>query len=374
MWALYPNQFQYQLRVEINYICGEIELGKSKSSVLTNRKMNKLLWVDVLKGFGMLTVVAGHIYGGEIARNIYIFHMPLFFFISGYLFEPTLEYKKYFIKKVVHLLVPYFSFLLPLYILFADFPSSDAKEITIYFLRPLIGGRMLPSHFGVFWFITCLFLTQQMMNYLIGKVIPKKLHLLVLFMLAVSYANAYLFPQIWFPWNANVIFAAAPIFYIGYLYKKYAFEPNHILLAILGITVIVFSFVYPENFYDMKYAKYGIPIVTLMSSILLILNLKFIAVKLANYQFPCRVLAEIGWASMVIMYLHQPVQIMTKSDFAFDHTLRFLTSIILSYLIYIVLGKFRFGRAFFLGSPKDLEEIFKPLIRRKKASEANNIQ
>lgn len=335
--------------------------------------MNKILWIDVMKGLGMLTVVAGHIYGGEISRNIYIFHMPLFFFISGYLFKPTLEYKKYFTKKIVHLLIPYFSFLIPLYIFFMGFPSLDIKEITIYFARPIIGGRFLGGPFAVFWFVTCLFLTQQIMNYLINKINSKKLLLLMLSMLILSYSNTYIFPKIWLPWNANVIFASAPIFYIGYIYKERTFKMNNILLVILGVAVILLSFAYPQNVYDMKNAKYGIPIITLLSSLILILNIKFISVKISNYKFSYRVLSEIGKASMVIMYLHQPIQILTKSNFSTDCTIRFLAATILSYLIYLVLSKFKFGKAFFLGSHKDLEEFFAPLTKEDKALKANKV-
>jgi fucose 4-O-acetylase-like acetyltransferase len=339
--------------------------------------MKKILWIDLMKGLGMLTVVAGHIYGGEISRNIFIFHMPLFFFISGYLLKPTLEYKKYFTKKVVHLLIPYFSFLIPMYVVLMGFPSLNIKEIIIYISRPIIGGRFLVGAFGVFWFVTCLFLTQQIMNYLINKLNSKKLLLLMLSMLIVSYSNTYVFPKIWFPWNANVIFASAPIFYIGYIYKERTFKMNNVLLTILGISVVLFSFTYPENVYDMKSAKYGIPIITLISSLILILNIKFISVKLSNYKFSYRVLSEIGKASMVIMYLHQPIQMLTNSSFStntlIDATIRFFTATILSYVIYLVLSKFKFGKALFLGSYKDLEEIFSPLIKRNKALKANNV-
>lgn len=335
--------------------------------------MNKVLWIDLMKGLGMITVVAGHVYGGEISRNIFIFHMPLFFFISGYLFKPTLEYKKYFTKKIVHLLIPYFSFLIPLYVFIMGFPSLDSKEITIYFARPIIGGRFLAGSFGVFWFVTCLFLTQQLMNYLINTINSKKLLLLIISMLVLSYSNTYIFPEIWLPWNANVIFASAPIFYIGYIYKVRTFKMNNILLVILGVAVILLSFAYPENVYDMKYAKYGIPIITLISSLILILSVKFISVKLSNYKLSFRVLSEIGKASMVIMYLHQPIQILIHSKFSTDQTIRFLTVTILSYIFYLVLAQLKFGRALFLGSYKDLEEIFRPLIKRNEALKANKV-
>ena len=44
-------------------------------------------WVDILKGMGIIFVCLGHLSPGIFTEtHIYSFHMPLFFFISGYLF------------------------------------------------------------------------------------------------------------------------------------------------------------------------------------------------------------------------------------------------------------------------------------------------
>jgi len=335
--------------------------------------MNKILWIDIMKGLGMLAVVIGHIYVGEISRNIFIFHMPLFFFVSGYLFKPTFEYKNYFFKKVVHLLIPYFSFLIPLYITFTDFPSLDIKEILRYFSRPIIGGVMLNGYFGVFWFVTCLFLTQQIMNYLINKLNSKKLLLLILVILIVSYSNKYMFPQVWLPWNLNVVFHSIPIFYVGYIYKKRNFNINKIFLVLLGFLVILFSFAFPENVYDMKFAEYGIPIITFISSLILILIIKLISIELSNYKLSNYIFSEIGKASMVIMYLHMPIYILTKSYFSKNLTICFLTAIILTYIIHLVLSKFKFGKAFFLGSYMHFKEVWKPLMKFAKQVKAKSV-
>lgn len=40
----------------------------------------RLSWLDVLKGIGIILVVMGHIYSNSIIFNwLYSFHMPLFF-------------------------------------------------------------------------------------------------------------------------------------------------------------------------------------------------------------------------------------------------------------------------------------------------------
>lgn len=47
-------------------------------------------WVDVAKGIGIILVVLGHNQSPDyIIKFIYSFHMPLFFFLSGYLTNPS---------------------------------------------------------------------------------------------------------------------------------------------------------------------------------------------------------------------------------------------------------------------------------------------
>ncbi len=55
--------------------------------VLNKNTRNAVL--DIAKGIGIILVIFGHLTcSGQFARDIvYSFHMPLFFFISGYLFK-----------------------------------------------------------------------------------------------------------------------------------------------------------------------------------------------------------------------------------------------------------------------------------------------
>lgn len=73
--------------------------------------------IDILKGFGILFVVIGHmgmpqLIGGSISTWIYNFHMPLFFAVSGYLSYAKLNmgFAKYAAKKAKNILLPYVFF------------------------------------------------------------------------------------------------------------------------------------------------------------------------------------------------------------------------------------------------------------------------
>ena len=76
----------------------------------------RLQYVDFLKGFAILCVVVGHIAAFNpkcdlLIDFVYSFHMPLFFFISGFLFHKKniVNIQKSIISKVKSLIIPYLS-------------------------------------------------------------------------------------------------------------------------------------------------------------------------------------------------------------------------------------------------------------------------
>lgn len=65
-------------------------------------------YLDIAKGIGIILVLVGHISkNDEINRFLYLFHMPLFFIISGMLYKEKNNFCK---KKIRNLIIPYFCF------------------------------------------------------------------------------------------------------------------------------------------------------------------------------------------------------------------------------------------------------------------------
>ena len=49
----------------------------------------RIEYIDVAKGIGMLLVIMGHAFpAGRITKIIYSLHMPLFFILSGFTVNP----------------------------------------------------------------------------------------------------------------------------------------------------------------------------------------------------------------------------------------------------------------------------------------------
>jgi len=118
--------------------------------------------LDAMKGFGIILVAMGHSLQGSSPqfdenfafRMIYSFHMPLFFFISGYVLQVSLEGKRlapvaYVLTKARTLAVPFLSWYL-IFGLWRGLPSGVglSEYITRFFHEPAYG----------YWFLWTLFL------------------------------------------------------------------------------------------------------------------------------------------------------------------------------------------------------------------------
>ena len=64
---------------------------------------NRLTYMDVAKGFGILCVIAGHMGNETINRFVFSFHMPLFFILSCFCFsnKHLSSFKPYIRKKYI---------------------------------------------------------------------------------------------------------------------------------------------------------------------------------------------------------------------------------------------------------------------------------
>ncbi len=100
----------------------------------------------------------------DFNKLIMVFKMPLFIFVSGYLFNETTSYKKFLIKKIDGLVKPLFSFLISLTILkiiFSYFSSSLSNDLTE--LINALGGAFIFGDLGLvnfaLWFVGALFLS-----------------------------------------------------------------------------------------------------------------------------------------------------------------------------------------------------------------------
>lgn len=315
-------------------------------------KDGQIEWIDALKGIGILCVVAAHVYPGFVSKALYLFHMPLFFFIGGYLLRPKTDLRRYAIDKVRHLLVPYACFLVliypfQLYLIFAGGPPHSLFQAVA---PPFVGGKMLVGPAAVFWFVTCFFATQQTVNFMVVRMKRQKAMIWMGAMLTLGYANSLLLPRLWLPWNLNVVLMAGPIFYAGYLVRQSVVRfPTWAAVALAGVSLVLLSAGHLDV-PDMKSAHYGTPFLALLFSFAWIFVLMAVARGISALPLASHGLRQLGQAAMVIMYAHQSLQLLIKMAVGIDNnTVRFMGAVLGSYLLFLLLQRFPATRMLFLG-------------------------
>jgi len=270
---------------------------------------------DILKGIGITLVVVGHVYSGMTHRLIYVFHMPLFFLVSGYFFRASPTMKECARKMTTRLLIPYLSFLAMIQgsKVANLWSQGDVHAIVKLGPRSVVGGEKLTGATGVFWFITCLYLTALLYQLTAMKWSKNRRTLLsVGLLLLLSVANE-LWPKLWLPWALNVVPASYFFFHAGHLYGMNSWSERTgrslTLLfsgfAFIYLTGIVFM-KWPSM--NMKKATMGWPFVTAFAAVSITYVALLLSRALARWPHIARSLSYLGAASSVVMYLHQTVQ------------------------------------------------------------------
>ncbi len=130
-------------------------------------------WVDVARGYGILLVIYGHFVerlaglGYQAAflqfKFIYAFHVPLFFWLAGYIHGDSPASRPGFLRqRIASRLVPALFFNLiafPLFVL-QDVLVKGGPQPRLYAYSLLSFLRGYPSYNFVMWFVICLFTVE----------------------------------------------------------------------------------------------------------------------------------------------------------------------------------------------------------------------
>lgn len=124
---------------------------------ITGRNIN----VDALKGLLIIFVVIGHTQRGFTHDIIFLFHMPLFFMLSGSLLNREKLIRPAYLKtRSIALLIPYVTYLLLDWI----FVRRDYSISSI--VHVIWGGRALS---GTYWYITCFIAALFLFSFLLRR-------------------------------------------------------------------------------------------------------------------------------------------------------------------------------------------------------------
>ena len=208
----------------------------------------RIHWLDVAKGFAILLVVLGRIsfLPTAIRAVIYSFHMPLFFFLSGFLlFRKEERFGLFLKKKAKTLLWPYYCFLL-IQFLVLYFPNKVGFDHAATYSpgwSALYGDSEL-------WFLLYLFVIQVVLFPILnrgGGIEKKSLFVILGFMSVVFLIKGECFSLdvpfekyrgATLPFKMDLIFLGGSFVVLGILLRNYL-SNNKFPLWLIGVLLLV---------------------------------------------------------------------------------------------------------------------------------------
>ena len=271
--------------------------------------MNRLKYIDWIKGFAMILVVFGHVYtvyDSRFRQWIYSFHVPIFFFISGYLLYNSYIKKNEMnydvIKSIKTIFIPYITFSIFNIIaqaLYSHIRNKDVLDSIKYQAERLINLRGVTAT----WFLITLFIVVVLFKFLYKTFKNKKLFIISIIILL-------LIPFIYQNVNSEYIkalyksFIALFFFTVGFFSYKYTSEKDIPWLATILMfvgSIICSYYLGYSNLASLNIAK---PILFLTSGVVGSVSFLFLFKKIASYNIELKSLTYIGTNSLIYLGTH----------------------------------------------------------------------
>jgi fucose 4-O-acetylase-like acetyltransferase len=229
-----------------------------------------------LRILGIAAVVAGHVgaWSGPVVREtVYTWHVPLFFFLSGYLWSEGRSVIEEMTKRAKTLLLPYIVWLVPVGLWWL----SQTDVVRGADLRKLmLGGSNIGGTLAAFWFVTALFFAVVALRAI--QRFPDWLQwTLAVIALLVTVRAPELVARV--PLAAGVGLACIVFVLAGREFKRHRLRIRRPLMTafvILGgcATLILTGW---STYLDLKYARLGTPVITVLVAIGICASLLLIA-------------------------------------------------------------------------------------------------
>lgn len=260
-------------------------------------------WIDATKGFGILLVILGHTFNinSLLCKVIYSFHMPMFFIISGFLFNSkkysNMKLFQYVKIKFKSYLIPYFIYsfvnlLLQIIwklIFYRQLISlNDVLDYLLAIFYCYAGENKMPNCSSV-RFLMCLFWSSIFLWFLC-KFVRKVAFIFILFSLCASYC-IYLFLDFRLPFNLSSAFMAVVFMWIGLLLREHntvyiisSLKLRYYVIILIMMILLGLMASYFNDMVGMNENIYGNLLLFLISSISLSFSVMFFSYRIRVFR------------------------------------------------------------------------------------------
>lgn len=276
--------------------------------------------LDVLKGIGITLVVLGHILHNYIGSLIYLFHIPLFFFLSGVGLSYSSKHNVVGVEGYFRsLMVPYFAFSLIsfLYWVFIEYrfrPSDipplfmgivgtwDVKIQEFINIFTAYSAEKAFEYNIVLWFLPCLFCTLVLYK-AIKCYIPQYVSKIVLFVTIIGFAYQTHIPLLL--WCADLSLVALSFVWLGDVAYRKIKDVHPIVLggALILSIYIILSYNPSVDMRLHRFSEWWQFYIVAITMIVLIVRVApfFMAYEYGIFQW-------IGKNSLIVMCMHEPIK------------------------------------------------------------------
>ncbi|MBK9924867.1 MAG: acyltransferase family protein [Anaerolineales bacterium] len=293
--------------------------------------MNKRIeYIDIARGIGILLVVLGHNDFGYISafvyKVIYSFHMPLFFFLSGYFLNASIPFFDYLKKRFHSLLKPYLFTIFLIYFTSVSFEGMSFRTAIQRIVKSLYGAGHYIDWVQL-WFLPHLFVVS-LYAFLFFAIFRKWDNRYVRWVaLVVTLGVSSLFLQDFYPFTLSVLgkqyelyglpFSLDLVLLSGFFFilgsevkqatSEKTFENIYLLIGTGAAVVLMNLFLTPIiDFNTRLYESYLINTIEAIAGILFVLALsRQLEIRT---QRVAGLFKYFGQTSLFILLFHVPIQ------------------------------------------------------------------
>lgn len=272
-------------------------------------KYNRITYIDLYKSIGIILMIMGHVgFGNLFEKCIHAFHMPLFFFISGFLFKGNnRSFNQVLKKKTKTLLIPYIMWGVISLGIYFSFKGFDIGCIRIFLWDNTRGIAIS----GALCFLTALFIAD-LIFFFVEKIV-KKIYIKISIYISLSIIGI-LFPKTAFlvPFALCPAMVGTGFMAIGFYYKKINEKIEKSLLlsnsALLNVVFVIFGELVAQiNItVNMRTSTYGNCFLFYVSSIMICIGLLNFS-KWIDKKMKIKFLLTIGENSIIFVCANQLV-------------------------------------------------------------------
>ena len=190
-------------------------------------------YIDIAKGIAIISIILGHLSVASINRVVYTFHVPIFYFITGYFINDKKSVSVFIKDRAKKLLIPYYISCVIMIIL-ATIEGALAGDALLYlqawtYAALYASGDTYTEPFyiraiGAIWFLWALFWGSVFFRITLKYKSEVRAGTIALLFL-LGYFSRSLF---WFPLSIQAGACAALFIYMGYLLRESQLKINEL--------------------------------------------------------------------------------------------------------------------------------------------------